>query len=222
LAAFPSGIAAFLRGRKTMLHDPYQRVQQIITLQRDTVERWHHCELDNSYDGLLWVICRQHQYNFLLWHEEDIARSGDVGDVRVAEVKRAIDGYNQHRNNWIERIDESLIQDLVAQEVRPQTDARLNTETPGSAIDRLSIMSLRIYHLKEQLSRPNVDQEHCDKVRERISRCELQTKDLSESLGELLEDIFSGRKLLKVYRQMKMYNDPTLNPYLYKSKRLAG
>ena len=205
-----------------MLHDPYQRVQQIITLQRDTVERWHHCELDNSYDGLLWVICRQHQYNFLLWHEEDIARSGDVGDVRVAEVKRAIDGYNQHRNNWIERIDESLIQDLEAQEVLPQTDARLNTETPGSAIDRLSIMSLRIYHLKEQLSRPNVDQEHCDKVRERISRCELQTKDLSESLGELLEDIFSGRKLLKVYRQMKMYNDPTLNPYLYKSKRLAG
>ena len=205
-----------------MLHDPYQRVQQIITLQRDTVERWHHCELDNSYDGLLWVICRQHQYNFLLWHEEDIARSGDVGDVRVAEVKRAIDGYNPHRNNWIARIDESLIQDLVAQEVRPQTDARLNTETPGSAIDRLSIMSLRIYHLKEQLSRPNVDQEHCDKVRERISRCELQTKDLSESLAELLEDIFSGRKLLKVYRQMKMYNDPTLNPYLYKSKRLAG
>ena len=205
-----------------MLHDPYQRVQQIITLQRDTVERWHHCELDNSYDGLLWVICRQLQYNFLLWHEEDIARSGDVGDFRVAEVKRAIDGYNQHRNDWIERIDESLIQELVAHEVRPQTDARLNTETPGSAIDRLSIMSLRIYHLKEQLSRPNVDQEHCDKVRERISRCELQTKDLSESLAELLEDIFSGRKLLKVYRQMKMYNDPTLNPYLYKSKRLAG
>ena len=140
----------------------------------------------------------------------------------MAEVKRAIDGYNQHRNNWIERIDESLIQDLVAHEVRPQTDARLNTETPGSAIDRLSIMSLRIYHLKEQLNRRNVDQEHCDKVRERISRCELQTKDLSESLAELLEDIFSGKKLLKVYRQMKMYNDPTLNPYLYKSKRLAG
>ena len=205
-----------------MLHDPYQRVQQIITLQRDTVERWHHCELDNSYDGLLWVICRQHQYNFLLWHEEDIARSGDVGDFRVAEVKRAIDGYNQERNNWIERIDEALIQDLVTNEVRPQKGARLNTETPGSAIDRLSIMSLRIYHLKEQLTRRNVDEEHFDKVRERISRWELQAADLSESLAELLEDIFSGRKLLKVYRQMKMYNDPPLNPYLYKSNRLAG
>lgn len=222
MAASHNGIAAFLRGGKAMLYDPYQRVQQITTLQRDTVERWHHGELDNSYDGLLWVICRQHQYNFLLWHEEDIARSGDVGDFRVAEVKRAIDGYNQERNNWIERIDEALIQDLVTNEVRPQKDARLNTETPGSAIDRLSIMSLRIYHLKEQLNRRNVDEEHFDKVRERISRCELQAADLSESLAELLEDIFSGRKLLKVYRQMKMYNDPTLNPYLYKSNRLAG
>ena len=110
----------------------------------------------------------------------------------------------------------------MTNEVRPQKDAQLNTETPGSAIDRLSIMSLRIYHLKEQLNRRNVDQEHFDKVRERISRCELQAAALSESLAELLADIFSGRKLLKGYRQMKMYNDPALNPYLYKSNRLAG
>jgi hypothetical protein len=98
---------------------------------------------DNPHDGYLGVVCQQHQFNFLLWHEEDIARSPDVPDKRIAAVKRAIDRYNQQRNDWIERIDETLIQVLAGEGVVPRADASLNTETPGSAIDRLSIMSLR-------------------------------------------------------------------------------
>lgn len=190
-------------------------VEAVNQLHRETVDGWHHRDPDNRYTGLLADVCQQHQFNFLLWHEEDIARSPNVSDTRIAAVKRAIDGYNQNRNDWIERIDEGLIAELARAGVTPQADAALNTETPGSTIDRLSIMSLRIYHTHEQLERDDVDAQHVAKVQERLDRCQLQQADLSQSLVELLEDLSAGRKLLKVYRQMKMYNDPTLNPYLY-------
>ena len=204
-----------------MTLQPRQFVDAVLRLQRDAVVRWHEQEPDNPYDDLLGIVCQQHQYNFLLWHEEDIARSPDVTDQRIAMVKRAIDGYNQQRNDWIERIDEGVIDSLFQQSITPQPGARINTETPGSAIDRLSIMSLRIYHMKEQLDRDDVDESHIQKVSERLARCRLQRADLGQSLVELLQDIFAGRKVLKVYRQMKMYNDPQLNPYLYE-RRKAG
>ncbi len=140
-----------------MTLDPKQTVQQITALQEAKVRQWHETEVDNGYDGLLGVVCQQHQFNFLLWHEEDIARSESVSDPQIARVKRAIDGYNQKRNDWIERIDEFLLDQLNSAGVAPSKDARLNTETPGSATDRLSIMSLRIYHMREQLDRTDVD-----------------------------------------------------------------
>jgi len=195
--------------------EPKKIVKAINRLHRETVVRWHESEPDNAYEDLLGIVCQQHQYNFLLWHEEDIARSPDACDARIAMVKRAIDGYNQQRNDWIERIDEALVDMLADAGVRPAADARINTETPGSAVDRLSIMSLRIYHLEEQLERTDVDQSHVERVQQRIARCRAQQADLSQSLSELLDDLAAGRKMLKVYRQMKMYNDPTLNPYLY-------
>jgi hypothetical protein len=205
-----------------MLPAPQDLVQRITTLHGETVARWHTDAPDNKYEGLLAVVCQQHQYNFLLWHEEDIARSPDASDARIAAVKRAIDGYNQQRNDWIEKIDEALIELLSAEGILPRESARLNTETPGSATDRLSIMSLRIYHLVEQLDRESVDADHRAKVQQRLDRCRLQHADLSHALAELIDDIWCGRKLLKVYRQMKMYNDPSLNPYLYRSHRLAS
>ncbi len=192
-------------------------VQQIRSLQTATVELWHHKPLENPYEGLLNVVCQQHQFNFLLWHEEDIARSPNELDSRIAEVKRAIDRYNQQRNDWIERIDEHLLKRLASEDIVPPAEAPLNTETPGSAIDRLSIMSLRIYHLAEQLDRDDIETTVADDVRIKLDRCHAQTADLSQSLTQLLEDIFAGRKRLKLYRQMKMYNDPQLNPYLYKN-----
>ncbi len=205
-----------------MLPDPHQLVRQITELHKGTVARWHTCTADNLYDGLLATVCQQHQFNFLLWHEEDIARSPDVSDGRIAAVKRSIDRYNQQRNDWIEKIDEALIQLLATEGILPRTGARLNTETPGSAADRLSVMVLRMYHLDEQLTRDGADEIHRSTVRERLARCQAQHADLSQSLAELLDDIWAGRKQLKVYRQMKMYNDPTLNPYLYRAARKAG
>jgi hypothetical protein len=205
-----------------MLPAPLELVSQITALHRETVARWHTVPPDNTDEGLLGIVCQQHQFNFLLWHEEDIARSPDVSDRRIAAVKRSIDRYNQQRNDWIEKIDEALLELLAAEGVLPRPTARLNTETPGSAIDRLSVMSLRIYHFDEQLARDDVDEIHRAKVRERLDRCHLQHADLSQSLAELLDDLWAGRKLLKVYRQMKMYNDPALNPYLYRPRRLVG
>lgn len=205
-----------------MLPAPQDLVQCISALQGETVARWHVDLPDNKYDGLLGVICQQHQFNFLLWHEEDVARGPDVSDERIAAVKRSIDRFNQQRNDWIEKIDEAFIGLLTEEGISPRESARLNTETPGSTIDRLSIMSLRIYHFAEQLERDDVDAAHRAKVQEHLHRCRLQHADLSRSLAEFFDDLWSGRKMLKVYRQMKMYNDPTLNPYLYRSQRLAG
>lgn len=205
-----------------MLPEPIVLVAEVTQLHQETTARWHDGSPDNPYEGLLGSVCQQHQFNYLLWHEEDIARSPEVPDERIAAVKRAIDRYNQQRNDWIEKVDESLVQALAAESVLPRRDARLNTETPASAIDRLSIMALRIYHFEEQAAREDIDSTQRASVEERLARCRLQHADLSQSLGELLDDIFAGRKLLKVYRQMKMYNDPTLNPYLYSSQRLAG
>lgn len=196
-------------------------VKQLTDLQRDAVERWHRQKPELHEENFRGLVLRQHRFNFDLWHEEDVARSPDVSDTEIARVKRSIDRLNQQRNDHIERLDAAIVERLGEAGVRPKPDARLNTETPGSAVDRLSIMSLRIYHLNEQLDRTDVGEEHLDGVRQKIRRCEEQHRDLSQSLGELLADLEAGRKFLKVYHQFKMYNDPTLNPYLYNRKKSA-
>src|SRR5438128_681435 len=144
-------------------------VQQITDLQRQTVRLWHYQEIANPYDGFLQLVCEQHRYNFLLWHEEDVARSPDVSAARIAAVKRAIDGYNQKRNDAIEKLDDHLQTELERRGVQPAPDARLNTETPGSAIDRLSILALRLYHMQEQADRPDASPEHVAKCRQRLT-----------------------------------------------------
>ena len=187
-------------------------VKQITDLHRATVAGWHQHDINNTYDGFLEIVCRQHSFNFLLWHEEDIARSQDVDDSRIAQVKRAIDGYNQQRNDWIERMDEAIADIVDRQGI--DSAGPLNTETPGSVIDRLSIIALRGFHLEEQLQRSGVREKQRQAVRQKIEICRLQQGELSQSLLELLADIFAGRKRHRTYRQLKMYNDPKLNPYL--------
>jgi hypothetical protein len=192
-------------------------VIQITALHRSTTQLWHKQEIENPFRDLLYLVCEQHKFNFLLWHEEDIARSRDVGDARIAAVKRAIDGYNQKRNDAIEKIDDYLKRELESRRIVPAETAKLNTETPGQAIDRLSILALRIYHMQEQVERENVDAEHRAIVGGKLDILRTQHEDLSAALEELLADTFAGRKRLKLYHQFKMYNDPMLNPYLYQS-----
>ena len=185
-------------------------VEELRQMHESLVDRWHKQEVDNPYEGVKATICQQHAFNFLLWHEEDIARSPDVGDERIAAVKRAIDGYNQNRNDWIEKIDDAISHWLEVIGMQ------------GSAMDRLSIMSLRLYHLQEQMERKDVDPAHIESVQHKIAVCRLQQADLSQSLEELLDDIRCGRKRHRTYRQFKMYNDPALNPYLYQKAREAA
>ncbi len=191
-------------------------VREITNLHAHTVALWHREDVSNPYTGFLQAVCQQHTFNYLLWHEEDVARSPNVGDERIAAVKRAIDGYNQKRNDGIEALDAFLLKELVTRQIVPQAAARQNTETPGSTIDRLSILSLRRYHMQEQADRADASPEHRVKATDRLKILAEQHHDLSTSLSELLDDIFAGRKRLKVYFQFKMYNDPTMNPYLYK------
>jgi cell division protein FtsB len=197
-------------------------VQAIGHLHQQAVAQWHKHEINNPYGGFLHVVCLQHEQNFRLWHQEDIARSPDVSNADLAAVKRAIDKLNQQRNDLIERLDDALIERLAAEGVTPWQGARLNSETPGSVIDRLSILSLRLYHMQEQAQRADATKEHIAKVHARLEILHEQNSDLSSALHELLNDLFAGRKRLKVYRQFKMYNDPTMNPYLYAAKRPAA
>jgi hypothetical protein len=194
-------------------------IAQITALHSNMVQMWHAQEVFNPCRDLLYLICEQHKYNFLLWHEEDIARSPDASDSRIASVKRAIDRLNQQRNDATERIDDHLKRAIEQRGVVIQGDARWNTETPGSVIDRLSILALRIYHMEEQAERQDAGADHVERSRQRLSILHTQNEDLATALGELLADVFAGRKRLKVYRQFKMYNDPALNPYLYATRK---
>jgi len=194
-------------------------VDAITGLHEATVHRWHESGIDNPYDGFLLIVCRQHQQNYRLWHEEDIARSLDVSDGELAQVKRNIDRLNQQRNDLIELLDQCIIEQLAGTGVDPWPGTPSNTETPGSVIDRLSILALRIFHMEEQTERDDATPTHRGKARAKLEILREQRRDLSDSLAELFEDLFNGRKFLKVYRQFKMYNDPTMNPYLYGAKR---
>jgi hypothetical protein len=199
-----------LEGYKIMLN-----VSEIVELQTSTVQDWHRAPLENPYDGFLGLVCQQHQFNYQLWHQEDIARSPDVTDAQMASVKRAIDRLNQLRNDWIERLDDWITRLLEERQILPVAEAKQNSETPGSIIDRLSIMAIRIYHLEEQLERTDADEQHLAKVDGRLTICRVQQSELAKCLAQLWDAIIAGAMRHRTYRQFKMYNDPTMNPYLY-------
>ena len=194
---------------------------EIDTLLADLVAHWHDVEPAHTEAGLRGKVCDLHRFNFLLWHEEDIARAPDVTDARIAEVKRAIDKYNQARNDAIEKVDDWLIGELASRGIAPQAGAPAATETPGAAIDRLSILELRRYHMREQAERADATAEHREKAAARMEVLDAQRDHLLESLDRLLGEIFAGQRPLRVFRHLKMYKDPTMNPYLYKAAKAA-
>ena len=148
------------------------------------------------------------------WHYEDIIRDPHIDPTEALALKRRIDRSNQDRTDLVEEIDSYFRQ--YYSHVTPLPDARLNTESPAWAVDRLSILALKIYHMQEQVERKDADKEHIAKCQAKLEVLLEQQKDLSLAIDQLLEDIEAGRIYMKVYRQMKMYNDPSTNPVLYK------
>jgi nucleotidyltransferase/DNA polymerase involved in DNA repair len=193
----------------------------VTKLHQDCVARWHEQPIDNPYEGILATVCEQLSYNYRLWHEEDKARSPTAGDTEIAQVKRAIDKLNQQRNDWIERLDDWFTEELARRGVAAAASAPQNTETLGSTIDRLAILALRIYHLIEQRDRPEATPEHRESVSRKLAIALAQHDDLSRAAQQLADDLAASRKRHKTYRQLKMYNDPALNPYLYRAQQPA-
>lgn len=181
-----------------------------------STEHWAKSPQFQYTTGVWEAVELNHRFNCLLWDEEDLARRTQVSDAEIAGNKRAIDGYNQKRNDAIERIDEVLLESLGDVERKP--GARLNSETAGSMLDRLSILSLKIYHMRLQTERADVDRAHIDTCSLRLARFLEQRRDLSGCLDRLLTEAARGEAWFRVYRQFKMYNDPQLNPAIYGEK----
>lgn len=188
---------------------------EITALQLELTALWHKVEPAASGEHFLRLVQENHLRNFQLWHEEDIARRDDLGSERIHQAKRAIDRYNQERNNFIEKMDEVLVSEL-----RPaESGVPRNSETPGMIIDRLSILALKDFHMEEETLRDDAPDEHRANCGAKLARIRLQRSDLTQSLAELLEEVSAGRRTFGVYYQFKMYNDPALNPQLYRAAK---
>ena len=166
---------------------------------------------DGTIENRLYLKC---WIDTVQWHFEDIIRDPHIDPMEALALKRRIDRSNQDRTDLVEQIDSYFRQKYSEVKVLP--DARINTESPAWAIDRLSILALKIYHMREQVERQDASKEHKDKCMAKLNVLLEQQKDLGTAIDQLLEDIQEGRKYMKVYRQMKMYNDPSTNPVLYK------
>ncbi len=161
------------------------------------------------------LVLAHHRANHDLWHKEDEARSPDASDATLAEVKHAIDRHNQRRNDLVEQIDLSLVQEAGAQnEASP-----LHSESPGLIIDRLSILALKRFHTAEETHRASASDGHRANNLQRLRVLDQQRGDLAGCLNDLWTEVLRGERRFKLYRQMKMYNDPELNPVLYGRRR---
>jgi hypothetical protein len=205
--------------------------EEIVVLQDRLTKEWHdqpEASLDGAVgapagnaqnepttlDDWLQTVTRQHRANFDLWHTEDQARAPGATDAQIAAVKRRIDQTNQLRNDLIEELDCILLGWLEKRRL-PNASAPLNSEPPGMIIDRLSILALKIYHTREEAERNDAAAGHATRNRERLAILEEQRAVLLGCLGALWQEILGGGRRFKVYRQLKMYNDPSLNPAIY-------
>jgi hypothetical protein len=188
-------------------------------------DRWTgewHAELpqavDESGHDFLQTVFANHLANFHIWHAEDEARLPDSSDQRVVLSKRTIDRENQRRNDFAELCDTILL-DYLERHMLPNPEAELHTETPGLIIDRLSILSLKLFHTAEEVYRLDAPAGHSERNRERHHILIEQCDDLVKGLDRLWRQVLTGERRFKQYRQLKMYNDPTLNPALYMQHR---
>ena len=177
----------------------------------------HPCE--NPYEKLTieWYLYNKVWIDTVQWHLEDLIRDPKIDPVEALALKRRIDKSNQDRTDIVEMIDGYYL--LLFQRVEPKENATLNTESPAWAIDRLSILQLKIYHMKAEVERADVSEEHKAKCQAKLDVLQEQNTDLCTAIDQLMECYKNGEKVMKVYKQMKMYNDPALNPVLYGQKR---
>lgn len=171
-------------------------------------------DFTNPYpkDKIEHLLYRKNWIDTVQWHYEDIIRDPQIEPNAALDLKRKIDASNQDRTDLVEYIDSYFLQKYQSVEVKE--DASINTESPAWAIDRLSILALKIYHMQEEVNRKDATPEHIEKCQGKLNVLLEQKKDLSQAIDQLLEDIEAGRKYMKVYKQMKMYNDDELNPVL--------
>ena len=195
------------------MYESFPETALIAELQDRATMEWHSTpEWGGDVPGETErLLLAQHRSNFDLWHQEDRARTVGAGDAEVAAVKRAIDRLNQRRNDLMEQVDELALQAFGAQ----NPAAPLHSESPGLMVDRMSILCLKIFHTREEAARGTATEEHRLRNRQRLGVLEEQRWDLTRCLGELLDEVRSGRRRFRIYRQMKMYNDPDLNPAMY-------
>lgn len=189
-------------------------VAALLDLQSRKTDAWHRSAFTPSEQGVLALIEDEHHCNFELWHEEDKARRDDQGYEFVYRAKRSIDAWNQRRNDGIEKIDRWLVERISAF----PDGTPMNSETPGMIVDRLSILSLKAYHMAEEAGRRDAAEEHRARCAEKLVVIERQRADLGRALDELLSAAANGSRGFRVYYQFKMYNDPALNPQIYRNK----
>ncbi|SOD79852.1 DUF4254 domain-containing protein [Spirosoma fluviale] len=189
-------------------------------LFRQSIQDYHLTDnvdtpIHNPYspDTVAFLLYQKNWIDTVQWHLEDIIRSPTIRPDELVAVKRRIDQSNQDRTDTVEQMDGWFFEQF--QSVIPKPGARLNSETPAWLLDRMSILQLKIYHFREQADRPSASDEHRRKAQQKLTVLLEQEGDLAQCFDELLDDIRNGDRYMKVYRQMKMYNDPTLNPVLY-------
>jgi len=197
----------------------------IVELHDRSTRAWHQVSFTANEDAApgsgpadawLKAVASQHHANFDLWHIEDEARTPGATDADLARVKRNIDRTNQLRNDLAEALDSALLGWLESRQL-PNVTAPLNSESPGLMIDRLSILALKIYHTREEAERIDAEPGHSERNLKRLAILESQRNDLAGCLDELWRETLAGTRQFKLYRQMKMYNDPSLNPAVYRN-----
>ncbi len=195
---------------------PLPTLPAIATLHDYATRLWHEKDAArppamNSFES---SVLEQHRANYELWHLEDAARAPGIYDAKLAECKRAIDRVNQQRNDLAERCDALLLAALAPHRL-PHPEAELHSESPGLMIDRLSILALKLFHTREELERTGGPNGHSERNRHRLAVLVEQRADLQAALERLWRRVLSSERSFKVYRQLKMYNDPNLNPAVY-------
>jgi Protein of unknown function (DUF4254) len=189
----------------------------IVALQDASTAAWHGQpggDVQNAASDFLHMVAELHRANFELWHIEDQAREPGASDRQIADTKRAVDRTNQRRNDLAERCDAMLLDELCKHSL-PDSGAELHSESPGLMLDRLSILALKIYHTREEIERVNAPEGHAERNRQRLALLETQRDDLAACLDSLWMKVIAGERRFKLYRQLKMYNDPSLNPAMY-------